>query len=707
MAFARSSIPARIPSFVILIAALTPLMFGSTTAEAAPAGCAFGKVSGNKLTGTRCSEVITPPAGIETIVGGPGDDTIFAIEGVKTVIAGGGDDTIYVNSDGVSVEGGDGDDEIYGWLEDQAPEKPAVLRIRQDDAVATASDSCPFGCYYGLGNDTFNGDAGNDIVFGARGNDDLSGGGGNDRLYGGLGDDEVTGDAGSDLVSGGFGADDPLDGGNDGDLVRGDGAVDVFRDTGSSGADTISFATATTPGFGDGSGYQHVFYSGFPASGGERGVYIDMPAAIVDNGGAGLGGGVDSNSSSFSGFEKVVGSPYSDFIAGTSADNVIYGGGGADVILGAGGNDLIDGGADGDHLDGGTGSNYLVGGSNDYCTNPTTSGCTRSTTGVSVRDQSKIAVGYMAAGDFGRAHEQLYLNGSTGADFVSLTYSLNTISVPTDDTVTFQVTSGSSTFDPSPGGASPCGTYTSTQVICTLPLPLETVTVSGFSGGDGLSATNMPLMTSLVVSGGDGADAISAGPSEDILVDGPDSSNDLIDGGTLDDAIANNAGADVLYGSDGNDLFLSSGLCGGDTLGGGPDVDNASWAKLQGEGVAARIAEGKAGRLGSTGPQCTSGGTLDDLLSINDLEGSAQADGLFGDGTGNGLIGRSGGDTFNARDANDLVSANSNDTDSDITCSGGSGDIARIDFYPAWNDAFNTDPYCETVNTVAGENTGG
>jgi hypothetical protein len=84
-------------------------------------------------------------------------------------------------------------------------------------------------------------------------------------------------------------------------------------------------------------------------------------------------------------------------------------------------------------------------------------------------------------------------------------------------------------------------------------------------------------------SGLEGNDTVSGGNlSEDVLVDGPDATgagNDTLNGFGGDDALLHNAGADNLNAGDGNDLFLSSSVCDGAALNGGPGSDNASWAK--------------------------------------------------------------------------------------------------------------------------------
>jgi Ca2+-binding RTX toxin-like protein len=270
--------------------------FAAVGAPASPS-CAEGPVRvGDTTYGTPCADVIVAPAGVETVRGGGGNDTILA-----------------------------------------AP-------------IAAAISSCPSACFLGVGSQTFEGGAGNDIVFGQRGNDTLRGGEGNDQLFGGIGDDLLQGGPGNDLLAGGFGAD-FIDGEAGDDYVHGDGTTDKIHDSGG-GNDTLSYATGVTPGFEGGDAGTP---AGFPSGAEGRGVRLDLGAAAGEfkgnNGSPPFGGGNDEVEGAS--FETVIGTPFSDYIIGTDAAQAIYGGGGADVIRGEGGGDTIDGGAGDDDVGGG------------------------------------------------------------------------------------------------------------------------------------------------------------------------------------------------------------------------------------------------------------------------------------------------------------------------------------------------------------------
>jgi Ca2+-binding RTX toxin-like protein len=617
------------------------------------------------------------------ILGTPCADAIVAARGIQEIHGAGGNDVIYATDDVVLIDGGDGDDVMHGELPASLP-AGAFRPSRPASSVPSEATVLQATCspYCGDGNQIFTGTEGNDLAFGQRGNDDLNGGAGNDSLYGGTGDDEVHGGSGDDLLSGGFGADRAF-GDDDNDLVRGDAGPDGGPASapeglrGGLGDDTVSFATAVTPGFAtDRSGY------GLPPTNGERGVDVSLGGQAF-NRDARWGGGQDFLVAEF---EDVIGSPFSDYIEGSAEANRIDGGGGADVILAGAGNDQVYGGADGDHLDGGPdGAAIFPGGGDDYCTNPTTTDCERSPANdpngdVDLRDTNLISVGLMAI-DLSPNPPvvDLYLTGSSAADNVSVAYSAD------PSRVTFTQTG--SAFDISGDAQTAHCTYTTAEVTCDLPSPLDAIVLAGMNGNDSISTSGFPETTSLVLLGGEGGDTLAAPTttaSEDMLVDGPDFTGtwgDTLQGFGGVDALLNNDGADSLSGGDLSDLLVSASVCDGDLLDGGPETsgkNNASWAQLDGSGVSAQIAEARAGRPARRGPACNALETFDTLQTIHDLEGSNQGDDLSGDGARNYLLGRLGKDSLNGREGDDLLQTNQGDADYAADCGPGY-DVAWID----------------------------
>jgi Ca2+-binding RTX toxin-like protein len=595
-----------------------------------------------------CSEGPTTVG--DTMLGTPCPDRIVAPPGVERVRGGAGDDTIVAGP------------------------------------IAAASAPCPSGCRLGVGSQIYEGGPGDDIVFGERGNDILKGGEGNDQLFGGIGDDLVQGGPGFDLLSGGFGAD-SIDGQAGDDYVRGDGTIDRIFDTGG-GTDTLSFATGITPGFG---GTAAAEYAGFPPAGGERGVRLELAATgeNANDGIASFGGGVDEVEGQ--NFERVIGTPYADLIVGTEGANTVYGGGGADVILGRGGNDSLFGGADGDDLDGGSGSDSFDGGAGtDHCQDPDgPTGCEATSKEVVPRDSSKVEVG-MTTGAPGLT--QVYVTGSGGADALTATYS--------PAAVALSLSAGS--FDTAAAAASGCAVAVSTAT-CTLATPLDAIVLAGMGGADTILANGFPPTAGVVVTGGEGGDQLTGGDSEDVLVDGPGGSGDELSALGADDALIHNGGADERLGGEGNDLFLSVSICDADTLVGGGGRDNASWARLVGEGVGARLDEGRAGEPAAGGALTCPGNAFDVMQEIEDLEGSDSADAFFGDIGPNQLLGHAGPDTYFAQAGNDSILANSGDSDPVIDCGDGV-DTAVVDIPhpPKFEDAVPVN--CETVRQGAPDN---
>ncbi len=569
-----------------------------------------------------------------TILGTPCDDRIVAPPGVARVDGGGGDDTIVA-----------------------APLAGAV--------------DCSAGCHLDIGSQTFEGGPGNDIVYGERGNDRLYGGAGDDQLYGGIGDDLLRGGPGDDLLSGGFGAD-SIDGEEGNDYVRGDATQDEIVDRGG-GIDTLSYSTGIVPGF-----FEHglEFEGELPAGRAERGVFLDLSADPEtengDDGVASFGGGVDKVEGSD--FETIVGTPFADYIVGGEKGETIYGGGGNDVILGEGGNDSLHGGAGSDHLDGGPGEDAVDQGS------------------AIARDPSEVEAGLMVTGE-GRA--QLYLIGSDERDAVTATYEAGP---PAQ--VGFELgPSSAAPFDAAALPGSGCEAKGADAVACPLGTPLDSVVIAGLGGDDTLRADRFPDAVSVVISGGEGSDAVTGGEGEDVLVDGSDEEgpgDDVLEALGGDDALTNNGGADALHGGAGNDLFLSTSLCDGDLIDGGPQRDNASWSKFDAP-VEARLDAGVAGEPGAGGsPECAAG-ELDSLQAVEDLEGTPFGDVFYGDGGENQLLGWAGEDEYSAGGGDDRILANSGDHDPLIECGEGD-DVALID-YAEFGDV--AAPDCEHVQESA------
>lgn len=107
------------------------------------------------------------------MVGGDGNDLLYATGGRDTLFGVAGDDTLFGGDQPDRLAGGLGNDHLYG----------------------------------GAGADFIDGNEHNDLIKGGSGNDVLFGGQGADSIFGEAGDDHLLGESGNDLLDGGSGDD--------------------------------------------------------------------------------------------------------------------------------------------------------------------------------------------------------------------------------------------------------------------------------------------------------------------------------------------------------------------------------------------------------------------------------------------------------------------------------------------------------------------
>lgn len=151
----------------------------------------------------------------DNLVGGEGDDTLFAKGSNDSLSGSGGDDLFNGNQGSDTLNGGAGNDTLYGGKDDDflfGNEGNDVLigNLGADNLAGGKGDDLLFG---NEGSDTLDGNAGNDTIYGGKDNDFLIGSLGNDSLSGDLGDDTVSGVDGSS-ASPGLGEIDTLSGGD-------------------------------------------------------------------------------------------------------------------------------------------------------------------------------------------------------------------------------------------------------------------------------------------------------------------------------------------------------------------------------------------------------------------------------------------------------------------------------------------------------------
>ena len=190
------------------------------------------------------------------------------------------------------------------------------------------------------GSETLTGTDKSEQFIGDDGNDIINAGGGNDLIYGGQGSDTINGGAGNDIIYG-QGGNDTIDGGEGSDTIRvsgvkedgwyGFGDIDTYRDTGTTGTDTIeAWGTGNVDialtQFGATSGIEVI-------DGTHAGGTVTLMGGWIDN-------VFDFSRVTFVGTNFVIdGKSGNDRITGSAQNDIIIGGLGRDTMNGGGGSD--------------------------------------------------------------------------------------------------------------------------------------------------------------------------------------------------------------------------------------------------------------------------------------------------------------------------------------------------------------------------------
>ncbi|MFM7469489.1 MAG: beta strand repeat-containing protein, partial [Vampirovibrionales bacterium] len=180
--------------------------------------------TGRILTGNALNNLITSGTGIDTMVGGLGDDTyvIDSLSDVVTENAGEGIDEVRVNGN------------FNYTLANNVENGRTLFAIAASNLIGNTLNNTLYGnaftggmslVYGGLGNDTLYA-VGLNTLYGEDGNDTLYavngtlayGGNNNDLLYGGTGSSTLYGEAGNDTLTSAMGGD-TLDGGDGDDVL--------------------------------------------------------------------------------------------------------------------------------------------------------------------------------------------------------------------------------------------------------------------------------------------------------------------------------------------------------------------------------------------------------------------------------------------------------------------------------------------------------
>jgi Ca2+-binding RTX toxin-like protein len=479
------------------------------------------------------NDTITTAAGMDEILGGPGDDLLSGGDGNDTIFGGLGVDVILGDAGNDELHGDDGDDDISGVGGDDTIWGGAgkdTLKGQNGNDLLHGGDANDW-LIGGAGNDTLWGEGGKDVLSGGDGNDRLYGGGhndvlkgndgndylsgevGNDQLNGGEGDDILFGDAGVDTLSGGPG-NDWLFGGDDPDMLYGDAGEDVLY--GGLGDDKLYASTGNDTLYGEegvdrlyGEDGHDVLYGG-PGNdwlfGGEGDDQLFAEAGSTwlfgDAGNDTLVGGEEK--------DRLLGGAGNDHLSGAGGNDKMKGEDGDDTLYGEDGNDRLIGAAGNDEIHGGPGDDYLSGGDGDD------------------------------ALDGGAGHDALYgddghdlFHGGTGDDRLFGGEGNDTIHGDEGNDLLFGEVGDDQMF----GGAG-------------------NDKLKGKGGNDTLY-------------GGGGNDTLNGGEDDDLVYG--DTGQNRMAGGTGNDTLIGGDGNDTVYGQKGDDLIV--GMRGDDLLFGGKGAD--------------------------------------------------------------------------------------------------------------------------------------
>jgi trimeric autotransporter adhesin len=558
----------------------------SASASAVTINLATGTGQGGDAEGDRL-------VGIESVVGGVGNDRLTGDALDNQLQGGAGNDTLEGAAGADALDGGAGTD-----LATYAGAGAAVV-VSLDTGTGTAGDAL--------------GDTLQDIenLTGSRFNDELTGNALANTLSGGQGDDLLEGGAGADTLIGGDGRDtasylqaaqgvvvsleNPTT--NTGDAL-GDTFQGIENLEGSEFDDVLTGdaqANWLYGGPGDdmlyGKAGNDLLFSGVGrdtldgGDGNDTAVYSSSSEAVNANLAQNRGQGGDAEGDTYNAVENITGSRYADTLVGDAANNTLDGGRG---------NDTLAGGAGADVLQGGDGSDTA-----DY---------SASTSAVRIDMTAAVYEGGDAVGDKLESIENI--TGTAFADRLVGSAGANTLAGGGAD----DVLEGRAGNDNLQGGDG------------------DDLLLGG-QGGD-------------VLAGGAGSDTASyAGTADGVIADlvtgkgrrgeaegDAYSGIENLVGSDGDDVLSGTADANVLAGGKGNDTL--EGGAGADTLDGGEGLDTASYARA-GSGINANLANPAQGNGDATGDRYT---------SIENLLGSAFADVLRGDAEANRLDGADGDD---------------------------------------------------------------
>ncbi|WGM40406.1 hypothetical protein [Caulobacter sp. NIBR1757] len=643
----------------------------------------------------------------DTLTGDAGANWLWGITGGDTLNGGDGNDLLEIGSTGANiVDGGAGTGDTLSFFSnnDFTSGVVASLLLQGQAQAIAGGGSVTLTGIENLSGSTFNdiltGDTGNNLLAGAEGNDDLSGGDGNDTLYGdgmtrlqtvqgGSGAITTEADLAADPANGAVSGNDILRGGAGSDTLNGGGGDDLLL--GGLGNDTIV----------GGDGIDTVSYEDISVVNGIGvGVYLLRPENQNRSQGD---GGFDI----ITGVENVIGSQISDTLDGDNNNNVLTGLGGDDLLIGEGGDDTLHGGAGEDFLRGRDGNDIAYGGAdNDFFSGGEGNdlmdggdGFDRASMflslGTDIQAGATVDLALTTAQDTGHGLDT-FLN----IEHVSGTTFADTLSGNSGDNWLWGA-GGGDTLDGRDGndlleagvGANILTGGNGVDTVrlsdnTTPPLNVHVdlnlqgaaqdtgsglMTLSGIENVTGTVGTDTLIGDGAAntLAGAQGDDLLQGGEGADLLLGDGDIRMVSNQGGSGPITVIENLatffenpayiGADVLEGGAGDDVLRGGG--GDDTLRGGAGNDVYDG----GEGVdTASFSDSAHGMFADLAGQAASDfdgvlGETDQLIGIENLEGSDFNDFLRGDASGNAITGGLGNDQLFGQNGDDTVDGGDDD----------------------------------------------